>query len=247
MFGFPGAAQHIHRPRESLYPQTILSTPDLFGYWRLNEAAGANAIDSFGTHNLSINGTVTIGQEGPILHGGAFLFGGGYLQSGYTFSSLTEITIECWLWTSIADGQRHAIYSDRSNTGIIFMLGPNVVSNGALYNLTIEQDYPSGAYGRGSSGQDLNDSAWHHVAGVINGTNGSHNVSDFLLYRDGAEVSTYGDETYNGTNWPLTQDTNFRIGAQTGGGYPFSGYLAELALYTRALSSDEIAGHFAAR
>jgi len=220
--------------------QLVMATPGLIGYWRLNENTGTTAADRLGVRTLTAAGTVTVGQPGPFAGGGSFLFGGGYI-SGAALGAYSKLTVEAWVRTTVNDGARHAIYSDRG-TGILFMTGPCIIGGGAAYNLVVEQDASSVAYGRGSVDSPLNDGLWHHIAGVIDGTVGSVARADFRLYTDGSEA-TYSDETYTGSyNWPSTPAT-FRIGQTTSNDKPWSGNIAEVAIYSRALTSAEIRTH----
>ncbi len=239
------AVYGIPRSAAIPYSQLVLGTPGLVGYWRLNEKTGTAAADQLGIRTLSASGTVTVGQSGPLAGGGSFLFGGGYLLAPSVIAAYSRLTVETWLRMTTTDGARHAIYGDRG-TGTVFMTGPCIVGGGTVYNLTFEQDGGDIADGRGAQNQAVNDGLWHHVVGRIEGTPGAYSLTDFDVFVDGVEAATYSNETYNHHyNWPSTPAA-FRIGQGGSGSYAMAGYLAEIAVYGRALTDREIASHAAA-
>jgi hypothetical protein len=74
----------------------------------------------------------------------------------------------------------------------------------------------------------INDGAWHHVAVRTNGAAGA-------FFRDGVADGTFvhvDPSAYTGTK---------RIGAVSDGSAPFAGTLAEIGVWTEALSDAEIA------
>ena len=76
---------------------------------------------------------------------------------------------------------------------------------------------------------------WYHVAAVWNG-------STFDIYIDGQYATgvPVGGETINLTS---SNSGGFQIGASYGGGRPLYGYVAEVRVWTRALSQSEIANN----
>ena len=90
----------------------------------------------------------------------------------------------------------------------------------------------------GTSGGDLqgtrnvNDGQWHHVAGVYDGTN-------MFLYVDGTlDVSKPATGLIAQNNYPVAIGAN--ANPPSGANYLFDGSVDEVALYTRALSANEI-------
>jgi hypothetical protein len=84
------------------------------------------------------------------------------------------------------------------------------------------------------TGGTVQSNAWHHLAGVYDGTNVS-------LYVNGARVAgpTAGNFVPNGS-------AAFRLGATTIPNRTFDGWVDEVAFYTNALGSNVIAAHYAA-
>ena len=75
--------------------------------------------------------------------------------------------------------------------------------------------------------------SWHHWALVRSG-------GTLTIYRDGKKLR--GVAGVPTSSIPLRGD----IGRQANGSYPFQGGIDEIALYTRALSAAEVAGHYSA-
>jgi hypothetical protein len=74
----------------------------------------------------------------------------------------------------------------------------------------------------------INDSTWYHLAIVHDGTSAT-------LYLNG---SSLGTQTVNSV--PSTAGNSFNIGRFTTGSYYWNGYLDEVALFNRALTSSEV-------
>lgn len=240
---YPGIVNSRLTTGTPSYDALVLANPDLLHYFRMDEASGTTFADSKGALTLTISGTVTAGQSGKLANGKSALFGGGYLSSSGALDAYSKLTIELWTKVSATDTNRHSFYSDRG-TGTIFMTGPCIVGGGAAHNLVFEQDAGGVAYGRGSTGQAINDNAWHHVVGVLDGTAGSIARENFKLYLDGAEVTTYSNETHTGSyNLPSTPAA-FRVGEGKEVSSTFLGYMCEYAIYSSALSSATIAAHY---
>lgn len=230
------------------YPAVVLAEPTLLHYFRMNEVSGSTLADSKGTLSLSTSGAVTIGQAGKLSDGKSVLFSGGYLQASAKLASYSKLTIELWAKVSATDNNRRAFYSDRGSgkPGTIFMSGPNIVGGGAGNNLSFEQDGDNVAFGRGATGQPINNNVWRHVVGVIDGIAGSHAVTDFRVYVDGSEALSYSNETHNnGYHWPANNSDAFKVGAAAIGA-TFYGYMCEYAIYSSALSADTIMAHYMA-
>lgn len=91
------------------------------------------------------------------------------------------------------------------------------------------------SYQPAAEGQKFDTNKWYHVAAVWSG-------STFDIYIDGQYATgvPVGGETID-----LTSDNSggFQIGASYGGGRPLYGYVAELRVWTRALSQSEIANN----
>ena len=156
------------------------ASADLVGQWNFNETNGTTAYDSSGS---GINGTL---QDGAVFVPGAFLNGGGAVQTSwrsgfvnmgnnYDFWGLQEFSIQAWVLQ--APGDRTVFYAASRQVG-------QPSSNIGGYALATS--YPNflyndhaGAYQGGSGPGDLwtspstavtNDGNWHQLVSVYSTT-----------------------------------------------------------------------------
>jgi hypothetical protein len=129
-------------------------------------------------------------------------------------------TVAAWIKTSTSDTDRYFYhYGDEYYTGFYF---------GVYQSRLI---FTSGGWGQTYGTTVVNDDAWHYVSLTIDG---SHILR---MYVDGVDEGMSEDVTNAGT-------TNSK--AETGtcstqsSGCAFNGQIDELAVWNRALSSDEI-------
>jgi hypothetical protein len=103
-----------------------------------------------------------------------------------------------------------------------------------------------GFYNGGLYGDDvLTDGEWHHIVWVRQG--GGTVLEGTTLYVNGVSVSLSPDpELSNNTsnNTPNIVPSTFRVNNGVDSDRYFTGLLDEVALYDRALSEEEILGHF---
>lgn len=195
----------------------------LVGWWR----AEGNATDSIGTNNGILRGTATFG---PGEVGQAFSFDG---TSGYvlvpnspsldTFSN--SLTVELWVKpnSQTTNAEWKGIVCKGSTS---WRLQATSGASSATFSATglSPQDLPGT--------RNINDGQWHHVAAVYDGTN-------VYLYVDGSlDVMQAVTGSIAQNNVPLAIGENNQ---PTPGHYMFDGMVDEVALYNRALSSNEIA------
>ena len=77
-------------------------------------------------------------------------------------------------------------------------------------------------------GPSYNNGEWHHITGTFNGT-------DWSIYGDGALIQTYIEScTLENSIYPIY------IGARNNNSGYFNGSIADVRIYNRALSQDEI-------
>ncbi|MDX6649418.1 MAG: hypothetical protein QOJ97_1369 [Solirubrobacteraceae bacterium] len=213
------------------------------GYWRFDEAAGAQRFaDSSGHGNLAaIAGSgVTGGAPGATARtGGAVeLAGGGYLEvpdAGAKLDPATGLTVEAWVWTptSVAAGAPRSIVAKNFNSGYRLRLDYAAANAGAGASLSA---YDQGSYNQLYRKGNLAAGTWALVAWTADAA-GSRLYVNGRLIAANATPYRYADNAA-----PL------RIGGGVSGSAPeaFSGRIDELALYDRALSAEQLAGHYAA-
>ncbi|MBI3985063.1 MAG: DUF2341 domain-containing protein [Candidatus Levybacteria bacterium] len=186
------------------------------------------ANDKSGNGNYGVwNGTPPFYAQGKYGKGGNYDGAGDYVGAGN--SSNLQIgtgTMEAWIKTSNAGSGYRGIVVKQSAYG--FFLTDNVFT---LY------DWGAGA-GR-SSGVNLADGKWHHVAasfqsGVTNGT---------ILYIDGVATLTTTMTVSN-----QTVSLSFGTGSGTANGQDFNGQIDEVKVYSYVRTSGQVvedmnAGH----
>jgi hypothetical protein len=193
--------------------------------------SGANAVkDSSGqgNHGTAAGNTTTV-ATGKFGRGAAF-DGSGWIEVTHrTSMNVTDkLTVAAWIYpTGLTDGSPSpGIVSKRRgfNDNVAF----------TLFIYANNQAYADVHNARFNSSFVLSNSSWFHVALVYDGT-----LTDVTqrakLYIDGKLDRT---NTADATIPPNTE--NLRIGDLPGGGNTFIGRIDEVAMWTRALSSDEI-------
>jgi lysophospholipase L1-like esterase len=229
-------------PASNASGATCASTPpNLIGWW----PADGNANDIFGTNNGILQGGATASSAGLV--GSAFSFAGtnGYVQiPDAPELKPVNLTVEAWVrFTSLDSqglggspaGDQYIVFKQNSYSSSFegFDLsktrspGPDVfrwmVSSGPGLEAEIHSITP------------LTTNVWYHVAGVRG--------SNFLqIYVNGQlEQQTNVSFPQNYGTLPLF----FGTSGQAFWDHKFRGSLDEVALYNRALSSNEIAAIFA--
>ena len=200
-------------------------TNGLVGLWSFNgqdmdwSQSSAEAIDRSGQNN---NGDV-VGGARPIsgVSGQALSFDGSndYMTTvNNTLSGTGAISYGAWIKTTQTGQNKH-----------IFNIGAATANNMAhmmLYDGTIKY----GAWGTDLySGLTYNDGKWHYIMVV-------YNTTQFLLYVDGSlENPADNYSSLNITAQPLY------LGEYNGGGnYYFQGFIDDVRIYSRALTTTEI-------
>jgi len=212
----------------------------LVGWW----PGDGNANDVTGVNNGTLQGGATAnapGEDGP-----AFNFNGstGYVSvPDNALLKPTNLTVEAWvLFTSLnsvansTEGQQYIVFKQNSRTSYFegYYLGKERTTGGDYFTFGVSS---SAGVGAGvDSAPMIATNVWYHVAGV----RGSNYIQ---LYVNGQLIGQsavafpqdYGIEPlFFGTSGDSSWDGKL------------AGYLDEVALYNRALSSNEIAAIYAA-
>jgi peptidoglycan hydrolase CwlO-like protein len=200
-------------------------------YWRLAESSG-NILDSLGpNHSTSIGGTPTYGVTGAIAGS----------DPAITFDGSTEFftipdhntldlgdgpyTIEFWAKRA-ANGTTQVIYY-KGTQGDIYFEGDNTLVFGNTSQGIVKTSVTT------------TDTNWHYYVLTRTGS-GAGNTK---IYKDAINVTT--DVTPSATT--VSNTTALSIGYYGGLGLYFNGSLDEIALYSRALTPEEIIIHYNAR
>lgn len=203
-------------------------------YWRLGEAAGTDAADETGVHDMTYINTPTLGVTGIMRDGSGdtaadFVAASTEYVAGSDWETMDfasgPFSIEAWFNADALSGSTSIIIEKRKNSpsdgwelgavtaGVFFADdGPAVVSSGTL---ATDTDY--------------------HVVVTYDGSTHTR------LYLNGGLVDSDSGGLTITVNTELVS-----IGFDTdAGGFGFDGTLDEVAVYDRALSAGEIAEHYA--
>lgn len=136
----------------------------------------------------------------------------------------------------------------RTNTSATMYILSGVGSSGSFntgFQVYLSVGNPHLAVGNGVSGYDgaknttanLGDNTWHHVAAVMDG-------STYTVYVDGSSSGSTDIGTTTVSTTPSTNGDDFKIGARfdDNNTYAFNGYIDDVAVFNRALTSTEVSG-----
>ncbi|WP_374948018.1 PKD domain-containing protein [Agreia sp.] len=210
-------------------------------YWRLGETGGQVAVDSSKSDNPGdYTGLVTQGASGALsgVTNTAAMFepvdNGGWQQAGISsasqFTNPNTYALELWFKTTTTRGGKLIGFGTNKTGGSggydrhIYMGNDGRLTFGTYTGQTNTITTPA-AY---------NDGAWHYVSA-------SQSSAGLKLFVDGA---------LSGTN-PQTRAQDYtgywRVGGDTTWGNTapyFAGTIDEVAVYPRALTSDEVTNHY---
>ena len=211
-------------------PSISITDPNLMGWWKFDEGAGATALDwsGHGNHARLMGGPKWMAGY----DGGALKLDGAddyaVLPIGELISSMSSATFTTWVNFSNLGGAWQRIFDFGSGTGTYIFLCPRTGTTGPM-RLAITTS--------GGGGESLIDapttlpSGWHHVAVVIKSGN-------MQIYLDGAVVASGStsvipsDLGRTGSNW-------LGRSQYAADGY-FNGSLDDFRIYDYVLSADEI-------
>ncbi len=227
-------------------------------YWRFEEMVIPTAEDATGKHTASFEDGVALylpGADGRIGHqppqpparnafsgsqiNRAVHFAGGRVRAHLQFGE--SYSVELWFWNGLPADTRPV-------TGYFFSRGTDRDPMARGEHLGIGGTYGTGLAGKLilfngnernevlAGGTTLALRAWHHVVLVREG----NQVRVHLDGRAKPEISG----AFNATV-PAGENTLF-LGGRNDGQFNFEGKLDEAAIYTRALTPEEIAAHYKA-
>ncbi len=208
--------------------QSDSETVDAIAYWKLDEISGTVADDSMGSNDGTLYGE-PVWSSGKV--GGALDFDGDadYVDLPDNFPDVEDFTFEAWVnWKGGDYWQR--IFDFGHGSCSYMGLGPY----GNWPNPDVLGFY---IWNCGDTQYLITDSLpiheWHHVAVTLEGDVGK-------MYVDGSEVAS---ETITLNPSDVVGEYSFIGKSQFGDPY-FNGLMDEVAVYDRALSPEEIKGHY---
>ncbi len=152
------------------------------------------------------------------------------------FEYTDDFSISFWIRTSATSGY---IVSKMLSSGNFTGYGV-VLDSGGKVNVYLRNDNsPLNQIRVNGSTTGLNDSAWHHIVFTWKG-NVTPVASDLHIYVDGgAETEAIIDDSLTGT---LISAAAFTLGARNAGGdSPWGGFISDVSVYSKELSSTEVA------
>jgi len=227
----------------SNYSPTVLSTPGLAHYWRMNETSGASFADKVGGSSATTFGEPTLGVAGGVPNDSdkAASFDGvnDAAAAEIDLSGTHAVTVEFWMkWDAYANDDRMALELTKNfneNAGG-FLVDPNAPQLGGTFGvgLGLGGSRNNVFFARPSAG------AWHHYAFVLD--TAAPAAQQITPYVDGKPVTyTKLDSGTGGGNFAKST-LNFMSRAASG--YFGNGDLDEVAVYDRALDAETIDEHF---
>jgi len=200
------------------------SSAQLVAHWSFDQSSGTTLIDNSGNgHTGSISGTPTWGA-GKINNALTFKGTDNVALGNITqINNVSQVTLATWMKRTTAGGN---VFVGKQASGQD--LGIEAYSDGKVY---FDMSKGSTVYGTIT----LNDTAWHHVALVFDGTQ-TGNANRLKGYVDGVQKTL----TFSGTVGTTTSSntTPFNIGKMSG---EYSkGQVDDTWLYARALSQAEV-------
>ncbi len=216
----------------------LVDTPA--AYWTLGESSGTTASDTTGNGNAATytSSGISLGGSGPFGSSSAApVFSGGDVQVNSTLGFAEgDYSIEAWFKSSSATQQVIVTATDPNNTLQPYQQGVLVEleSNGTLRYLHREPSGSSGGTNIYTTGA-YDDGNWHYVVATKAG-------STMSLYVDGSLIGTATDTS------TVSYPSDITIGQLGRGrtGRAFTGSIAQVAVYSSALSATRIAAHYAA-
>ena len=232
------------------YAATVIADNPL-GYWRLGEASGPTALDSWGTNNGTYFGTETFGLPGAI---------GGDPNTCVDFagdgSSLVRVpyssdmnggrdpngswTVECWVRPDLDAATEGGLFAvpvasvnlNANRSGYFFL----EQSDGWQLRLGNSSGYLTGWNGAaGSVGGVPQANTWYHLVGAYDGAAGAG-----YIYVNGNQV-----KSNQVSGFAVNTAATFNIGDR-GDGAPFAGRVDEVAVYSGVLPASRVLAHYSA-
>jgi Concanavalin A-like lectin/glucanases superfamily/Calcineurin-like phosphoesterase len=211
------------RAASTAYSKDVLGTPGLRSYWRLGEAGGTTAADRTNRYPGTYRGGYALGRPGALFGDTdtATSFNGTNGEMTASGPSLSSSgSLEGWFnW----QGGGVLLRDDTAASAGGWILGWD--NAGTLYYRVAGKNFNTG---RSASSYK---NAWHHF--VLTKSSGS-----ISLYIDGSLVhtGTGAPDTATVMPWHLMRNGTYSTYA--------SGRVDELAVYTSALSSSQVARHY---
>ena len=195
-------------------------TDNITSYYKFDETSGTTVIDSTGTQNQT-NSDVTINQTGIINKSYLYQTNANYVTFGDRINGLTSGTISLWFKKSSNETK----YLISSNVpGVWIVMDMVTLATGKV---KVSQNIPSNK--EIESTNSYSTSAWNHLV--------------FDWNSAGMRLTLNGVETTNATAFNIEATSGYvtYLGrSATNIGHYLNGYMDEIGIWTRRLSTSEI-------
>lgn len=220
------------------YGRSVLADDPML-YWPMDDASGSTQFADLAGGNRGVKGSSTgLGAAGAIPGNSAATFNNSNNARVVTTGSLEspdEYTVEAWFRSSAASGPIVG-FGDLPTGNSQRVDRQLYLNNSGRVHFGIQ----SGGVKVVASSKTYNNNQWHHAVGTVKGTTAR-------LYVDGVLVGKRDDITR-----PEQFVGHWRVGGDRQNGFPnagaanFNGAIDEVAVYTQALSGDQIEAHYVA-
>ena len=215
-----------------------LCPEDMIAYWKLDETSGTAYGDFYDGHDGACAGdcpTPAIGH----LNGGQEFDGNNTgidvpADAAFDWGIADSFSVEFWMQTdsaSTCSGNEVVIGRDDSSTDLHWWAGCQDGGEAAFY-LRDKNGTLAGVVGT----TDLTDGNWHHVVAIRDAS-----ANEIRIYVDGTEENVTTATYTAGFDSTAALNIGWLNLSQ---GHHFEGIADEVALYDRALSTDEIQQHY---
>jgi hypothetical protein len=202
---------------------------NLVAYWKLD----GNSNDSIGSNNGTLVGSPSY-TTGKI--GSAISLNGSsqYMTTGaFGISGSTARTYSAWIYPTQTTSLKTIIAQNPNNNpsyGQNCILHHSAVSNGDLYFGFSNTDFYT-------SGGQISANNWYHIVAVYDGGTLSTSTVHIYVNSVSKSLTKVGSFTVSAN----TTDSNNRIGSDSfTSSRNFQGYIDEIGIWSRALSSTEV-------
>ena len=211
--------------------------PSAVGLWHLD----GNSKDSSGHGNNGSDTSITYGmQYGKFGWGADFTGGSSYIGIPNLQIGLSSMTMSVWInITNLSTGGNFIDFRSNGVTATIPSIGLGVLSSGVFY--ISKETAPNYTWEQLNSTSTYSTNAWHYVVGTYTNISGTGYLN---LYVDGSLAATQMSFADTGGSVPEQYST---IGGTNHVAMPESAYLDEVAIFSRALSSSEVAQLYTSR
>src|ERR1700722_199221 len=212
------------------YYDGVIKADAPVAWWPLTDAAGAGTlVDSSGGGHAATNHGLTLGETQSPIAGDTTAFNGGttYAVSTYLPNGLTAANVEAWIYATSSPAIQYAVSSGVNTTdagiGLYFQ---NATALCRIGNGT--------TLGNPSHANALVDNVWQYWCYTWDG---AHVLSYLNGSQLGTSVALTGTIPAAGSTYLVTQSTTTNT---------FQGYVAQPAIYNKALTAAQVTAHYQA-